>query len=181
MMKKSSTTALLLAAALTCAVSVPARAERGRAAALDALISRFPDPNPRATPGSFDWVDGLSNQLPRCLYSPGEMAGIEQLVRLFDKYQIPGNGEGGYKDRLKAEIHELPNFSNRSDPQQSSNYRRLCMGIDWAPGITYRSLVGLDCRLMLRTHFDKGGTRAQLRDVVRRSRAELEAAPVPRP
>jgi hypothetical protein len=162
--------------------SLPARAESGRTDALTELAKRVAATNPNPNP---DGMDGLSGQLTKCLYGAEQMAGVEQILNLFIKYDVMRDydtaGEGS-TDQLKEAIGKLPSFSNReNDPTQQREYDRLCTGIGFAPGVTYRSLVRVDCRSLLGMHFDKGATREDLLNEIRKDRSELESVEAPNP
>ena len=173
----------LLGAALAVLASVSAvpraSAESGRFDGLKALIEALPDPNPAADPDYMSlFGDNIPSQMEKCHWKTDEMDAIERILGVFAKNKV----DLGYNTKGLVEgIGALPDFADRAkDKKAKSDYNDLMMGVHLAPDMTHASLVNADCRAMLRQHFDNGAPRSLLRDILYKSRFQLDAAKAPR-
>jgi hypothetical protein len=167
------------AALLLFAAASRAAAEPGRYNALNALISALPEKNPGVDPDYMNTIGGnLPDQLAGCHWQDDEMAAIERILDLFQKHKT----EDGYDTKaLIADLGSLPDFAGRaSDRKAKSDYNSLVMGIHLAPDMTKASLVGADCRAMLRMDFDNGASRGLLAEAALKDRFALDAERAPR-
>jgi hypothetical protein len=170
---------LLAAAALLFAAASRAAAEPGRFNGLNALISALPEKNPNEDPDYMNTVGGnLPDQLAACHWEADDMAAIERILAVFDAHKT----DLGYDTKaLIADLGKLPDFAGRAnDRKAKSDYDSIVMGVHLAPDMTKASLVGADCRAMLKMDFDNGASRDLLAKAALKDRFALDAQKAPR-
>ena len=171
---------LLSAAALFLfAAASRAAAEPGRFNGLNALISALPEKNPAEDPDYMETLGAnLPDQLAACHWQEDDMAAIERILDIFQKHKT---GDGYDTKALIADLGKLPDFANRAnDRKAKSDYDSLVMGIRLAPDMTRASLVGADCRAMLKMDFENGASRDVLAKAALKDRFALDAERAPR-